>query len=139
MQGLRHNKIVYFLIGVMRRMQFEVKLGILTLAYRLGIDHEHDGLRLPPPRLRFRVHGDMAANTFIDRGSTICDDIVRLSSNWELLPESWRSYLDFGCGCGRVARHLVKENLRCQYTGVDIDAQAIAWMNTNMEGTGTWI
>jgi SAM-dependent methyltransferase len=50
--------------------------------------------------------------------------------SWEdtmgLLPE--HTVLDIGCGCGRVARHLL-ERLRPpgRYLGADVDARAIEW------------
>lgn len=35
--------------------------------------------------------------------------------------------LDWGCGCGRVARHFIEQDSCPQVTGVDIDDENIAW------------
>lgn len=40
-----------------------------------------------------------------------------------------RRVLDWGCGAGRLARYLVGE---CDYTGIDIDAEAIDWCRANI-------
>ncbi|HTT96502.1 MAG TPA: class I SAM-dependent methyltransferase [Rhizomicrobium sp.] len=39
--------------------------------------------------------------------------------------------LDWGCGAGRMARYLVHE---WQYTGIDIDQEAISWCSENIPG-----
>ena len=36
--------------------------------------------------------------------------------------------LDFGCGCGRVARHLAPRMRGGEYHGCDVDAPAVAWL-----------
>ena len=40
-----------------------------------------------------------------------------------------RRVLDWGCGAGRLARYLASE---CDYTGIDIDAEAVAWCRANI-------
>ncbi len=52
-----------------------------------------------------------------------------------------RHWLDFGCGCGRVARHLIgaAAQARCgsgglAYTGVDVDRRQIAWAARHLPG-----
>jgi SAM-dependent methyltransferase len=42
------------------------------------------------------------------------------------------SILDWGVGCGRVARHFIDAN--CQVKGVDIDPQNVAWCRQNLAG-----
>ena len=44
--------------------------------------------------------------------------------------ESLTSILDFGCGCGRVIRHLRTRGKLV--IGSDIDSEAIAWCNENL-------
>lgn len=38
--------------------------------------------------------------------------------------------LDWGCGCGRMAKYLAGE---CDYTGIDIDREAIEWCRANIK------
>jgi 2-polyprenyl-3-methyl-5-hydroxy-6-metoxy-1,4-benzoquinol methylase len=46
----------------------------------------------------------------------------------------WR-LLDWGCGCGRMAKYLAFE---CDYAGIDIDREAIAWCEANI-GKGRFL
>jgi SAM-dependent methyltransferase len=53
---------------------------------------------------------------------------------WPGLPEEqWRSYLDFGCGCGRSARRLILQTPRPErYVGVDLHKGMIHWCQENL-------
>ncbi|HET9765651.1 MAG TPA: class I SAM-dependent methyltransferase [Thermoanaerobaculia bacterium] len=42
-----------------------------------------------------------------------------------------QSWLDFGCGSGRVARHLLAAGIE-DLTGVDVDAPSIAWLRAKL-------
>lgn len=42
--------------------------------------------------------------------------------------------LDWGCGPGRVARHLINDRPEINVRGCDIDAEAIDWCNCNVAG-----
>ena len=57
---------------------------------------------------------------------------------WDDLPEeAWRSYLDFGCGCGRSARRLLQQQPRPErYLGIDLHAGMIRWCEENLAGDG---
>jgi SAM-dependent methyltransferase len=57
---------------------------------------------------------------------------------WDGLPEeAWRSYLDFGCGCGRSARRLLQQRPRPQrYLGIDLHAGMIRWCRENLATDG---
>lgn len=49
--------------------------------------------------------------------------------------EEFPRVMDFGCGCGRVLRHL-RGALRPEQEliGVDVDGEAVAWVNANLAG-----
>jgi SAM-dependent methyltransferase len=53
---------------------------------------------------------------------------------FEGLPvEHYRSVLDFGCGCGRVARQLIQQRPRPdRYVGLDLHAGMIKWCNEHL-------
>jgi SAM-dependent methyltransferase len=42
--------------------------------------------------------------------------------------------LDFGCGCGRIARFFPREFPDAQITGIDVDADATAWCADHLKG-----
>jgi SAM-dependent methyltransferase len=50
-----------------------------------------------------------------------------------LEPAQFRSVLDFGCGCGRIARQLIQQRPRPQrYVGIDLHAGMIKWCDENL-------
>ncbi|HZO07354.1 MAG TPA: class I SAM-dependent methyltransferase, partial [Solirubrobacterales bacterium] len=50
------------------------------------------------------------------------------------LPESaYRSVLDFGCGCGRLARQLIQQQPQPQrYLGIDLHPVMVEWCAANL-------
>ena len=45
---------------------------------------------------------------------------------------SARDVLDWGCGTGRVATHIIRDHPDVTLRGCDIDAEDIAWCNENI-------
>jgi len=88
-----------------------------------------DCFPVPPPHLRFRIGADTSLDKFLGIGRTLLGDIKILAGKAGREFDSFESILDFGCGCGRVARYLSK------VTGTDIDPEAIAWCRENLPGT----
>jgi SAM-dependent methyltransferase len=81
-------------------------------------------LPTPPSHLRELV-GHVTTEAFEnDNGEPIFDG----------LPDNaWRSYLDFGCGCGRDARRLALQTPRPkEYVGVDLHAGMVDWCKRNL-------
>ena len=81
---------------------------------------------VPPPELLARI-GEESAESYLGAGRAIKTDVEALTG-----PLDDRSVLDFGCGCGRVLRHLGGAPV-----GVDIDAEAVAWVNANLGPSAT--
>ncbi|MEP6991736.1 MAG: class I SAM-dependent methyltransferase [bacterium] len=104
--------------------------------WRDGRDGTADetGFPLPPARLRHRVHGDVDAGSFIRTGQTVAADIADLVQAAGHSLSSFHDILDFGCGCGRVLRHMASSNPQARVCGTDIDAQAIRWCEGHMPG-----
>jgi SAM-dependent methyltransferase len=51
----------------------------------------------------------------------------------DLPPEQFRSILDFGCGCGRLARQFIQQTPRPdRYEGMDLHAGMIRWASENL-------
>ena len=89
--------------------------------------------RLPhPPRdlaLRVsKVHGP----AFDAQGLKIFTDLADQMAKIGASPAG--RLLDWGCGCGRVARYIPARMPQMQLIGCDIDAEAIEWCRQNLRG-----
>lgn len=118
------------LLGILNR------LGLLLPTYRayewarslrgLG-GRAEDGLPLPPARLRLMVAGVPQADWFLAGGRAAAESIR------ETVPEpleSMAAILDFGCGCGRVARWW--RDLPADLHGSDFNPALVAWCRENL-------
>ena len=92
-------------------------------------------LNLPDADRRFRVIGNRDPFGFLQLG---CTDGNRIKAAYEAVTGAkWldaSAVLDWGSGCGRVARHLAPE-LGSRFYGCDIDADNVRWCNANLPGT----
>jgi SAM-dependent methyltransferase len=95
----------------------------------------HDLLPLPPPQLRARVGGFEDADHFLGVGRKICWDVKRLLRSADRSFAQFAAVLDFGCGCGRLTRHLLPEGEQ-RITGCDIDPESIAWCAEHLTRPG---
>jgi SAM-dependent methyltransferase len=89
--------------------------------------------QLPPPALRFHVAGSSDRRSFLTIGANAARQIVGAASRHRD-PASLRDLLDFGCGCGRIARHIPRLLPQARVSGIDIDASAVAWCAGHLEG-----
>jgi SAM-dependent methyltransferase len=90
-----------------------------------------DGLPLPPQRLVVLVAGPTTVQSFMRKGR-LGADIVRAALERQGVDISAADdMLDFGVGCGRVARHwhgLAGTRIH----GCDINAELVAWTRVNL-------
>jgi SAM-dependent methyltransferase len=92
---------------------------------------------LPPARLRARVGLTSSRREFREVGGTAARCVLAaLAESGSEVVDSPR-WLDFGCGSGRVARHLSTQPIRL--VGVDVDGEAVAWCGRNLPGEYTAI
>jgi SAM-dependent methyltransferase len=87
---------------------------------------------LPPVALRLRVGNDLAAHSFLEFGRTRAAEVTALLASTGRPLASFASVADFGCGCGRVLRHLPDLLPSTQFTGLDIDPEAIQWCQAHL-------
>lgn len=81
-------------------------------------------LPFPPLEMRRLVGPTETAAFDNPKGELVFKDIPA---------ENYHFVLDFGCGCGRVARQLIQQEHRPQhYLGLDIHAGMIAWCRENL-------
>lgn len=85
------------------------------------------GTPVPPPRLRYRVHGALDRYSFLAIGKGIADTVRHLCTRINFDLASCERILDFGCGSGRVLRNFQIEQSTSQFYGTDIDGDLIRW------------
>lgn len=89
-----------------------------------------DGLPLPSPMLRQRVHGAFDAESYLAVSTRVAADVHTLFSSVGYDLNSFERVLDFGCGSGRLLRKL--SDLPGELHGTDIDSEAIDWCRKNL-------
>ena len=97
-------------------------------------DAEHEE-SFPDETRRFRVIGNTGLNGFILSGVT---DFKRLDAAAESVTGTgfagYPRILDWGCGCGRIARYTARVT-DIALTGCDIDADNVAWCAAHLRGS----
>jgi SAM-dependent methyltransferase len=79
----------------------------------------------PPPALMHRVSGLTSDADFAKHGHDI---FTALEQGSPVPLFSFNSILDFGIGCGRVARMF--REFKGRYCGIDVDGELIEWIST---------
>ena len=105
----------------------------------LGVRDSHHGMTnvdalgipIPPARLRYDVAGTNDLEWFLEGGRLGVETIVSTLAKQGLELESFKSVLDFGCGCGRVLRHLSDYD-GTRLHGTDISRKGIAWADRHL-------
>ena len=126
------KKIVplYWLVGYVRYLDFKRRLRSANLAHKLGA-----GLTTVPPMLRYRVHGALDEQSYVEVGRFIASCLAQYSQTQGIVLND-STILDFACGPGRVAVELKKLIPTCNLYGSDIDREAIAWVQKHLVGLG---
>lgn len=89
------------------------------------------GLPLPPPALREWVAGTSDLDWFLKGGKLGVQTIVSLLEAHGTVLGELDSVLDFGCGCGRVVRHL-RHYETVNVHGTDCNQRAIVWCDEHL-------
>jgi SAM-dependent methyltransferase len=84
-----------------------------------------DELPLPPEVLRLMVAGTDAAEWFLTAGSRAAESLTAILAKNGIAIHQCQNILDFGCGCGRVIRHL--RHLPARLNGCDTNPVAVEW------------
>lgn len=116
-----------------RRVVGEIPIRIRDLPSDLREKFNPAETPLPPPRLRARVGKDSSRAHYLDVGRRAAADILSILGSAGA-PADYPRWLDFGCGSGRVARHLVGCESIKRLTGIDVDVAAIRWSAGHLDG-----
>jgi len=92
-------------------------------------DHLRDPeTRLPPARLRRRVSKTSSRLEFESAGARVAADVMRAFEASRRAGREYRRWLDFGCGSGRIERHVTRLAGGREVYGADVDGEAISWL-----------
>ncbi len=98
-----------------------------------GPQTDANGAPVPGRFLRVLVVGHADADNFLSEGAraiAFFDDMLAQAGGSFAQAET---VLDFGCGCGRLARHL-RARTQAQIIGRDISAPAVRWCARHLDG-----
>src|SRR5829696_3702880 len=87
---------------------------------------------LPTLELIWRVSGHRDTLQFEDSGRRSVEDIEHALAVARAKFSDFGRALEFGCGCGRILRWLEPVTETTELHGVDIDAEAIAWVREHL-------
>ena len=92
-----------------------------------------DGKPLPNRLAMMRIGGVSDWKFFYERGRKTAEVLVAAAREAGSDPAKWARVLDWGCGCGRIARHM-PELTPARIIGRDIDAYTVKWCARHLEG-----
>lgn len=88
-------------------------------------------LPIPPTDFLVRVAGSPDVRWFLEGGKLALSSITDALGRQGIAAGDLGAVLDFGCGCGRVARHWPAVS-GAAVTGVDYNPELIAWCRRNL-------
>ena len=95
--------------------------------------HEaHPGLIAPPADLRYNVVGPCTIPEFLATGDQAVRDIEQALRSVGRSLDAANTFLDFGCGCGRVLLSLERRDAAALLIGCDVDARSVEWCRENL-------
>lgn len=92
-----------------------------------------DGPPVPPPHLMRLVFGDLGADDFLRTGETAAKTLADAAAESGASFRTATRILDFGCGCGRLVRHLPKLT-NAELYGCDYNPALVGWCAKNLQG-----
>lgn len=119
----------YLLTKLFKANLRDFSFNLRQVLFPLRLDNAGAIEKLPPARLRIRV-GEPRRERYLGNGKKLCDLLLSHINNRRPIGD-FNKILDWGCGCGRVSRHLLCHIPAEKFHGCDIDAEAISWMDKN--------
>ena len=122
----------------LRQLYKKARISLMSLA---EVCHRptYAGHPIPPPRMRqLTTAGHVTVTQHIQEGLRAAKMIEEAVQREIVEPESVTAVLDFGCGCGRVLRHLRGVWPHAQLFGSDVDEKLINWTRKNLHELAQW-
>ena len=114
-------------------------LGVFRTGLESWMSPTHSGLPIPPPKLReLTTLNRLTIKQHIDDVKRVADILVDCLESDGANHDDIASVLDFGCGCGRILRHLKETLPGAKLVGVDVDQELLSWAEINLAQIGDW-
>ena len=119
------------------RTSERVYFNLKTLTPRVLVEEvrvrlfQSEATPVPPGRLIYDVIACRWAHVYLTSGSLLARDLLKTLDSVGYQPQRTDRILDFGCGCGRLTRHLVRET-DAEIFGTDYNPALIAWCKANL-------
>ena len=122
-----------YLLGLADRLLMWIRVLAEYPASR-NFARDHPDFPVPPARLLFETAGHVSPAHYRDTGRAHAQFFARLIG--EHAPRSSLSVLEWGCGSGRIIRHLKAAGLDpgARVIGVDVDRANIEWCRAHVQG-----
>lgn len=130
MKALHHT--VLHRLGLLRPA-FRAREWLRAASYQAPPRAGADGFATPGRLEMVRVVGHANWSSFYQTGKRDAETFAALAAEANSPLSKARAVLDWGCGCGRIARHMPALT-KAQLIGRDIDAHNIAWARANLPG-----
>ena len=101
------------------------------VAERIRFRYDEHGVRIPPPHLMFLVSGRRDVAWFLSSGELGARSLQDILGKNAIEIATLDSILDFGCGIGRVLRHLPALT-GARLFGCDYNRKLIAWCRARL-------
>ena len=108
------------------RDQYKARLAMKKSPIQIG----PDSLPIPPAELIYQVAGPISTELFFRGGANGCRIITETLARNGVAIDSMSAILDFGVGCGRVARHW--NTLSVEVHGCDYNPSLVEWCKANL-------
>lgn len=122
---LEPGRCVY---GILRH----TRPSVLARELRYRVSGLPDGFAAPPPGHIYLIIGTIWSAVYYDSGRAIVARMMQELRQCGVDPDRFTAVLDFGCGCGRLIRHLHLPG--AQLYGTDYNPDLVAWCNRSLPG-----
>ncbi len=119
--------------NTIRHLNKELKYSLQMIKWHSKRSYYENNLELPSARLMYLVTGTSNPEWFIKSGKETAKGILESLNRNNLDLSEFKTILDFGCGCGRVIRHLLPLST-ANYYGTDYNPRLLNWCKENLKG-----